>query len=142
LVTGTPDSARRWTIREHLAGNCDTARMGIHDVKEAAVAEVEGVGLAQALESIRADLLSARASGEDADVRLPVQSVTVVLQVVATVDFEGKAGFKVPVVNVELGASGGRSWEKTSTITVVLGPPVDRSGVPVKVAATASQTKG
>ena len=106
------------------------------------MAEVVGLGLTEAIESVRADLLAARASGEDADVRFPVQSVTVVLQVVAATDVDGRAGFKVPVVNVELGTSGSRSWENTSTITVVLGPPVDRTGVPVKVASTSAQPKG
>ena len=105
------------------------------------MAEFQGVGLAEAIESVRADLLSARASGEDADVRFPVQSVTVVLQVVATTEVGGKAGFKVPVVNVELGASGSRVWENTSTVTVVLGPPVDRAGIVVKVASTTGEEK-
>ncbi len=109
--------------------------------EEAVVAEAV-VGLAEAIESVRADLLAARASGEDADVRFPVQSVTIVLQVVATTDVDGKAGFKVPVVNVELGASASRKWENTSTVTVAFGPPVDRSGAPVKVASTSSRAKG
>ena len=98
------------------------------------VAEVPGVGLQEAIESIRADLAAARESGENADVRLPVQSVTVQLQVVATEEAGVKAGFKVPFVNLEAGGSGSVSSAQTSTVTVVLGEPVDRAGRPIKVA--------
>ena len=68
--------------------------------------EVPGVRLQEAIESIRSDLAAARESGENADVRFPVQSVTVQLQVVATQEAGAKAGFKVPLVNLELGGSG------------------------------------
>jgi hypothetical protein len=95
---------------------------------------VDGLGLQEAIEAIRKDILAARQSGEDADVRFPVTSVTVQLQVVATTTAGGRGGFKVPVVNLELGAEGSRQWENTSTVTLMLGPPVDRSGLPVKVA--------
>jgi hypothetical protein len=63
-----------------------------------------------------------------------VTSVTVELQVIAVVEAGGKAGFKVPVVNFELGGNASRRWENTSKVTLVLGAPVDRSGQPVKVA--------
>lgn len=106
------------------------------------VAEVPGVGLQEAIESIRADLAAARESGENADVRLPVQSVTVQLQVVATEEAGVKAGFKVPFVNLEAGGSGSVSSAQTSTVTVVLGEPVDRAGRPIKVAKGSSTSKG
>ena len=54
----------------------------------------------------------------------------------------GKAGFKVPFVNVELGGSASRQWEHTSTVTVVFGPPVDRDGNPVQVADTGDTMDG
>lgn len=104
--------------------------------------EVEGVGLREAIESIRADLLAARESGEGSDIRMPVTSVTVELKVVATTTGGGKAGFKVPFLPVELGAEAFRSSQDTSTVTVVLGPPVDRHGAPVKVAGTSTTAKG
>ena len=103
---------------------------------------VQGIGLQEAIESIRHDLVAARASGEDSDVRFPVTSVTVQLQVVAASTAGGKGGFRVPVVNLELGAEGSRRWENTSTVTVVLGSPVDRSGAPIKVAKQSSTPKG
>ena len=102
----------------------------------------QGMGLQEAIESIRQDLVAARESGEDSDVRFPVTSVTVQLQVVADSTVGGKGGFRVPVVNLELGAEGSRRWENTSTVTVVLGTPVDRNGEPIKLAKQSSTAKG
>ena len=102
----------------------------------------EGIGLAKAIEMIRGDLLAARKEGENADIRLPVASVTVELQVVATSGTEGKAGFRVPFVDVELGGSLSRQAEQTSTVTVVFGAPVDRAGNPVQVAEGSDELLG
>lgn len=103
---------------------------------------VEGIGLSEAIEQIRGDLLAARASGETADIRLPVASVTVELQVVATKEHGGTAGFKVPLVEVGLGGSASRGWERTSTVTVVFGAPVDRAGNPVQVTEGSDKPMG
>ncbi|WP_214404788.1 trypco2 family protein [Pseudonocardia lacus] len=104
--------------------------------------EVEGVGLAEAIASVRADLLAARLAGADAEIQLPVASLIVELTVVATKGVDGKAGFKVPFINAEVG--GGASWksEATQTVTVQFSEPVDRAGNPVKVASAGVQTKG
>lgn len=101
----------------------------------------QGIGLDKAIESIRADLLTARASGGDTDIRFPVESVTVELKVVAAKDAGGKAGFTVPFINVELGGSGSLSSERTSTVTVKFGAPVDRDGRPVKIAQGSDERK-
>jgi hypothetical protein len=101
-----------------------------------------GIGLDAAIEQIRADLLRARAAGEGADVRLPVQSVTVQLQVVASKEAGGKAGFKVPFLQVEAGGSASVSSQRTSTVTVVFGEPVDQRGDPVKVSQATAKPKG
>jgi Trypsin-co-occurring domain 2 len=69
---------------------------------------VDGLGLAEAIESLRDDLLKARASGADSEIQLPVESMTVELTVTATRSVDGKAGFKVPIVEVELGGGGSR----------------------------------
>jgi len=61
--------------------------------------------------------------------------------VLATTTAGGKAGFKVPVVNLEIGGEASRQWQHTHTVTVVLGAPVDRTGVPVKVAQDSSSIK-
>jgi hypothetical protein len=103
--------------------------------------ESVGIGLDVAIEQIRADLLAARASGEGADLRLPVQSVTVQLQVVAFKEAGTNAGFKVPFVQLEMGGSGSVGSQRTSTVTVVFGEPVDREGNPVKVSDRSDREK-
>jgi hypothetical protein len=104
--------------------------------------ELEGLGLAEAIVRLRADLLEAREAGADAEIQLPVESLTVELKVVATKGADGKAGFKVPIINAELG--GGANWknEATQTVTVRFGGPVDQSGNPVKVGSSAVRRKG
>lgn len=82
---------------------------------------VEGIGLSEAIAAIRRDLLAARTAAVGTDLVLPVESVTVELQVVAVRSAEGKAGFTVPFVNVELGGGVGWHRETTQKITVVLG---------------------
>ena len=101
-----------------------------------------GIGLADAIAVLRSELLAARAAGGGADIQLPVESMTVALQVVATRSADGKAGFKVPIVNAELGGSAGWQRETMQTVTVVFGPPVDRDGNPLKVARASDQRKG
>jgi hypothetical protein len=101
--------------------------------------EIDGVGLAEAIASVRADLLAARQAGADAQIQLPVQALTVELKVVATKGADGKAGFKIPIINAEFG--GGANWknEATQTITVTFGEPVDSNGNPVKVASAGDE---
>jgi hypothetical protein len=103
---------------------------------------VDGLGLADAIALLRDELLTARAAGAGSDIQLPVESMTVVLKVTATRSKDGKAGFKVPIVELELGGGAGRErgWEQT--VTVVFGGPVDRAGRPVKVAQESAQRKG
>ena len=103
---------------------------------------VDGLGLAEAIEALRDDLLKARAAGATSDIQLPVESMTVELTVTATRTREGKAGFMVPFVPVELGGGGSRERGTGQTVTVVFGGPVDRQGEPVKVAQATSELKG
>ena len=102
----------------------------------------DGLGLAEAIESLRDELLQARAAGGASDIQLPVESMTVVLKVTATRSAEGKAGFKVPIVELELGAGGARERGSEQTVTVVFGGPVDRAGRPVKIASADDALKG
>lgn len=97
--------------------------------------EIDGVGLAEAIAGLRADLLEARQAGAGAEIQLPVESMTVELKVVVSKGADGKAGFKVPIINAELG--GGANWknEATQIVTVTFGAPVDRDGNPVRVAS-------
>jgi hypothetical protein len=109
---------------------------------EREVASIDGVGLADAIESLRDELLKARAAGGDSDIQLPVESMTVELKVTATKSVDGKAGFKVPFVNLELGGGGSRERGSDQTVTVVFAGPVDRQGRPVKVAQRSTEPLG
>lgn len=102
----------------------------------------DGIGLAEAIAALRDELLQARAKGAGSDVQLPVESMTVELTVTATRSAEGRAGFKVPIVDAELGGGGSRQRADEQRVTVVFGSPVDRSGRPVKVANTGDELKG
>src|SRR5215472_3572928 len=110
-------------------------------MSERDVAATDGLGLAEAIGLLRDELLKARAAAAPSDIQLPVESMTVQLQVVATRTRDGKAGFSVPIVNVELGGSAGWQRETMQTVTVVFGGPVDRDGNPVKVAQMSNELK-
>lgn len=101
----------------------------------------DGLGLADAIGLLRDELLKARAAGGVSDIQLPVESMTVQLMVTVTRSRDGRAGFKVPIVDVEVG--GGAGWQRGSgqTVTVVFGGPVDRDGAPVKVASASDALK-
>ena len=102
----------------------------------------DGLGLADAIGLLRDDLLKAQAAGAGSDIQLPVESMTVVLTVTATKSKDGKAAFKVPIVELELGGGGSRERGSEQTVTVVFGGPLDRAGRPVKVAQESEQAKG
>lgn len=103
---------------------------------------VHGLGLANAIEMLRGELLEARAAGGDSDIQMPVESMTVVLKVMATRSVDGKAGFKIPFVELEVGGGGGRERGAEQTVTIVFGGPVDRDGRPVKVAQATNEVLG
>ncbi len=105
-------------------------------------ASAEGLELAEAIESLRNNLLKARAAGATSEIQLPVESMTVELTVTATRSVDGKAGFKVPIVEVELGGGGSRERGTGQKVTLVFGGPVDREGRPVKVAQATDTLKG
>lgn len=102
----------------------------------------QDLGLAEAIGALRDELLRARAAGAGSDIQLPVESMTVELTVTAERSRDGKAGFRVPIVELELGAGGSRARGSTQVVTVVFGGPVDRAGRPVKVASSADARKG
>lgn len=92
---------------------------------------MEGLGLADAIGSLRDELLTARAAGAASEIQLPIESMTVQLTVTATRSVDGKAGFKVPIVELELGGEVGRQRASEQLVTVVFGTPVDRYGEPI-----------
>jgi Trypsin-co-occurring domain 2 len=101
-----------------------------------------GLGLADAIALLRDDLLKARAEGGRSDIQLPVDSMTVELTVTAAKSLDGRAGFTVPLVGLELGGGAGREQASGHKVTVVFGGPVDREGNPVKVASAAEALPG
>jgi hypothetical protein len=103
---------------------------------------MDGIGLADAIEMLRNEVLAAQLNAGDARARFPIQTLTVTLKVGLTKSVEGKAGFKVPFVGAELGASGGLDQERAQTVTLVLGPPVDGSGKPIMVGESTDEEKG
>jgi hypothetical protein len=102
----------------------------------------DGIGLADALELLREELAAAQAKAAGTDVQFPIETLTVELKVGVTWSADGRAGFKVPFIEVELGGSTGYNRDTMQTVTVVLGSPVDREGRPVKVAKTTREAKG
>jgi hypothetical protein len=95
--------------------------------------EEEGIGLADAIKMLRTEVLNAHKAAVGSNVQFPVQSMVLELNVVATRSADGKAGFSIPFVNVELGGSTGWQREKTQTVTVTFGTPIDPDGHPVPV---------
>jgi hypothetical protein len=103
--------------------------------------EPDGIGLADALEMLRAELASAQVKAADKDIQFPIETLTVELKVGVTKSKEGKAGFTVPFIGAELGGSAGRDRETVQTVTLVLGSPVDREGRQIKVASRTDERK-
>jgi hypothetical protein len=101
----------------------------------------DAVGLADALEALRSELASARLKAAGADLQFPIESLTVELKTVVTRSADGKAGFRIPIANVELGGSAGRGSERVQTVTLLLGSPVDNHGKPIKVASESAIEK-
>lgn len=100
---------------------------------------VAGFGLAEAIGILRDELLAAREAGAESAVQLPIESMTVELTVTASRSVDGKAGFKVPFV--EVGGGGTRGHGNEQRVTVTFGSPVDAQGRPVKVARGGSELK-
>ena len=110
-------------------------------MSEPAAAATDGLGLAEAIGLLRDELLKARAAGAGSDIQLPVESMTVDLTVTATRSRDGRAGFTVPVVGLQVGGGGARERGSEQKVTVVFGGPVDRDGNPVKVASASDVLK-
>ena len=101
----------------------------------------EGVGLADALEALRAELASAHAAAGGTDIQFPIETLTVELKVGVTKKAGGKVGFSVPFFGVGVGGEAGYDRETLQTVTLVLGGPLDSEGRPVKVARASAGRK-
>jgi hypothetical protein len=102
-----------WSLRCYLASLLDARSVltagpglgvycGSHGMTGWGVGPAGGLGLADAIGVLRDELLEAQAAGAGSGIQLPVESMTVVLKVTATRLVDGKAGFKVPIVDLEL----------------------------------------
>ncbi|MBB5081508.1 trypco2 family protein [Nonomuraea endophytica] len=98
------------------------------------------LGLAEAIAEIRRELMDAMAKGADADIQFPVGEVTLEFHV--GVKKSGEGSGKVKVWVIEAGAGGKIEHDQVQTVTVVLQPPVDRDGKPIKVARRSSSMMG
>jgi Trypsin-co-occurring domain 2 len=105
-------------------------------------ASEHGIGLADAIKMLRDEVLKARVWAAGSTVHFPVSAMTLELKVAATRSADGKAGFSIPFVNVELGGSAGWQRETMQTVTVTFGSPVDEAGDPVQVGALSDELKG
>ncbi|WP_406448829.1 hypothetical protein OH768_00455 [Streptomyces sp. NBC_01622] len=103
---------------------------------------IPGIGLTEAIQTLRAELLAAQRDPSHQDIQFPIQSITIELKVAATRSADGKAGFKIPFVNAELGVGAGWQKESLQAITVVFDAPVDQAGNRVKVVSAGDQVKG
>jgi len=98
------------------------------------------VGLTDAVAGLRRELARAVLEAEGAAVQFPVGQVTLQFQVGVTKTGEGSADVRFWVL--ELGASSQYSRESVQTITIVLGPPVNAEGKPIKVSSALSEKPG
>lgn len=101
----------------------------------------DGIGLADAIRMLRAEVLSAHKAAAGTNMRFPVESMVLELKIAATRSADGKAGFCVPFVNVELGASTGWERERMQTVTVTFGKPVDDQNTPIDVSQGSDDLK-
>ena len=101
----------------------------------------KGIGLDEALR--RCAQSSLRHSGRQPgkDLQFPIETLTVELKVGVTRSKEGKAAFRVPLVEAQSGAGASVHREALQTVTLVLGSPADRQGNPVKVASGSDELK-
>lgn len=90
------------------------------------------LGLSEAIEEVREELRRAMISGAGEEIQFPVGQVTLEFQVGMRKTADGTGKIKVWVV--EAGASAKVEHDDVQKVTVILQPPVDASGNPIKVA--------
>lgn len=78
--------------------------------------------VASVIAEVKKELLAAQNTGGPS-LGLPLQSVQLTIALSSTTDVNGKIAIGVPMINAEVGATGDRKAENTSTLTVELAPP-------------------
>jgi hypothetical protein len=89
------------------------------------------IGLVDVVQALRSELARASAEGAGAEIRFPVGQITLEFQVGVTKAAEAQGGIRFWVL--ELGAAAGVASESVQRVSIVLEPPVDRFGQPIKV---------
>jgi hypothetical protein len=92
---------------------------------------VEGIGLAEAVVALRAELAAAAATGADQEIQFPVGPVQLEFHVGVTKSADAKGGLKFWVL--EFSGGGSRATETTHKLIVTLEPPIDAAGERVRV---------
>lgn len=92
---------------------------------------MDRIGLREAIQALRSELIEATAEATDQPIQFPVGSVQLEFQVGVTRD--ARADGKVRFWVLELGGGGGYQDQSVQKVTVNLEPPVDLEGRPVKV---------
>ncbi|WP_406031870.1 hypothetical protein OG801_25535 [Nocardioides sp. NBC_00163] len=77
---------------------------------------MDGIGLSQAIETLRQELSDAQASGREGELRFELGTVDLELSVAMTKDANGKVGWRI------LEAGGSIGTERTQTIRLSLKP--------------------
>jgi hypothetical protein len=95
------------------------------------------IGLVDVVQALRAELARASALAVGSDVQFPVGQVTLEFQVGVTRSAEASGGVRFWVL--ELGASAGLASESVQKVTIVLEPPVDAAGRPIKVGSGSAE---
>lgn len=98
---------------------------------------MEKIGLVEAIDALRSELVAAVEKAQGQDIQFPINSVQLEFQVGVTWEAEAKAGAKFWVL--ELGASGSYANESVQKVTLNLEAPVDHEGNTVKVTRRSQQ---
>ncbi|WP_132118002.1 trypco2 family protein [Actinocrispum wychmicini] len=98
------------------------------------------IGLVEAIEQVRAELVDAVAAGRGADIQFPVGQVTLQFQVGLTRSDDTDGKLKLWIL--ELGSAEKYAEQSVQTISVVLEPPVDAQGRPITVSAESADLPG
>lgn len=97
------------------------------------------LSVADAITELRREIITASDRARNEEVQFEISKMTLELNVVATFGVDGKAGFKVPVVNLELGGTATSSQQYTHRVTLELSGPIAPDSSSVRVGRTHDQ---
>ena len=89
------------------------------------------IGLAEAMESLRAEVEAAASAGATSGTHFPIVGIQVELQV--AVKREAKLSGKAKFWVVEADGSGSLAKDEIHKVVVTLGTPIDAGGAPISI---------